>query len=93
MFLHSSESEEFSQHSGAALCLKPGVIHTQLQVLPGKLPFLIIFKVLEVDVDVIIVIGSDHLDHLKLRLILGFLLQTEWVVVMSSHVCARVCLL
>lgn len=55
----------------------PIVIHTQFQVLPGKLPFQVVFKVLEVYVDVIIVIGSNHLDYLKLGLILGFLWETQ----------------
>lgn len=48
-------------------------IRTQFQVLPGKLPLVVVLEVLEVYVDVIVVVGADHLDHLKLGLILGFL--------------------
>lgn len=48
-------------------------IRTQFQVLPGKLPLGVVLEVLEVYVDVVVVTGADHLDHLKLGLILGFL--------------------
>lgn len=48
-------------------------IRTQFQVLPGKLPLGVVLEVLEVYVDVIVVVGADHLDHLELGLILGFL--------------------
>lgn len=51
-------------------------ICTQFQVLPGKLPLGVVLEVLEIYVDVIVVIWADHLDHLKLRLILGFLWKT-----------------
>lgn len=69
--------------------IMPSMIRTQFQILPGKLPFLVVLKVLEVDVDVIVVIGSNHLDHLKLRLILGLLLRTQklWCHV---HLCVSV---
>lgn len=40
------------------------LIHTQFQVLSRKLPFLVILEILEVDVDVVIIIGPNHLDHL-----------------------------
>lgn len=57
----------------------PGAIHTQFQVLPGKLPFWVILKVLEIYVDIIIVTGSNHLNHLKLGFVLGFLLEIQRV--------------
>lgn len=73
-----------------ASCLNPDSIHTQFQVLPGKLPFRVVLKVLEVYVDVIIVIGSDRLDHLELGLILRFLLETQTRI--ASFPCVFVCI-
>lgn len=49
---------------------------TQLQVLSGELPFLVVLEVFEVDVDVVVVIRPRHLNHLQLALVLGFLHTT-----------------
>lgn len=46
-------------------------MRTQFQVLSRELPLRVILKIFEVDVNVVVVIGSHHLNHLKLWLILG----------------------
>lgn len=48
---------------------------TQFQVLSRKLPFWVILKIFEVDVNVIVVIWPHHLNHLKLWLIFGTLFE------------------
>lgn len=58
-------------HLSASSCTKVSLLmRTQLQVLSGELPFRVVLKVFEVNVNVIVVIWSHHLNHLKLRLIL-----------------------
>lgn len=47
---------------------------TQFQILTRKLQVLVIFKIFEVNVDVVIIRGSHHLKHLDLRLITRLLL-------------------
>lgn len=52
-------------------------LRTQFQILSGKLPLQVVSKLLEVYVDVIVVIGSNHLHYLELGLVPGFLLETQ----------------
>lgn len=66
-------------------------MHTQFQVLSWELPLWVILKIFEVDVNVIVVIWSHHLNHLKLWLILGCLFgNTKGVCIVLLCVCVCV---
>lgn len=61
-------------HVSASYSAKVSLLtRTQFQVLSRKLPLRIVLKIFEVDVNVIIVTWSHHLDHLKLWFIHGCL--------------------
>lgn len=47
----------------------PGPIFTKLEIFSWKFPFQIILKLLEINVYVVIVVGSDRLNHLDLTLV------------------------
>lgn len=47
----------------------PCSIFTKLKIFSWKFPFQVILKLLEINVYVVIVVGSDHLNHLDLTLV------------------------